>query len=51
MIEVYGILGILQERASHPFLGGERMVVRKPFLKDVKCKDLPGKNSNYRRLI
>lgn len=47
MIEVYRVLGILQEGISpYPYLGGERMVVRKPFLKVVKFQDVLGKNSN-----
>lgn len=41
MIEIYRILGILEEGTSHPCVGGDRMVVRKPPLKDVKCKDVP----------
>lgn len=45
-IEINRILGIRQEVTSHPCLAGDRMLVRKPFLKDVKCKDVPGKNSD-----
>lgn len=45
VIEIYRVLGILQGLTSHPCLGRERMVVRKAFLKDVKCQDVPGKNS------
>lgn len=41
--EIYSVLGMFQEGTFHPGIGRERMVY-------VECKDVPGKNSNYRRL-